>query len=449
VRRAIGFCLREWRFLEKGQKSMNGRWNGEHHMKNFSRVCTSALDNESVTQQSPSIFVDLSVTNSSARATFESVIKEYREFGFQKLSDHAVPHVTIVEVDSDPERALPIIQSLHSKHHGGEYFLTGESPDTKVLLEALRVGVKEFFPYPVDPQAVRQALKQYVEARASTTCPDALVSGRLVSVMGSSGGLGTTSLAVNLAVSLKIGDPEKSVVLVEVDQQNGNLPAYLDLSPSYSFQDINKDLPRLDDALVKKFLLDHSSGVQVLPSGYNNLHGGWLDAGGVKQTLELLAGLFDYVIVDVGHTLDAPAREALSLSKLILLVTTLQVPVIHRTQRLLQEFTREDVAECVEVVASRFCDEEEELVEETESVLAHRLDWRIPENSTPARHAINQGAPCVLLYPKTPIAKSYAGLAGRLAGSAFLNPSTQAPSTGHFQKFLQYGRDKLNLAKAS
>ena len=418
-------------------------------MKRFSPALASALEDERVNLQSPFTFVDLAVNNTAARAVFESVIREYADFRILKLSEHVAPQVTILEVDADPQRALATIQSLDSRPQACEYFLTGASPDSPVLLEALRVGVKEFFPFPVDRDAVRQALKRFGEARASTPCHEAQRSGRLVSVMGSSGGLGTTSLAVNLAVSLKAREPGKSVVLVEVDQQNGNLPAYLDLSPSYSFQDITNDLPRLDDALVRKYLLDHASGIHVLPSGYNNLRGGRLDPRGVKQTIELLALLFDYVIVDIGHTLDAPAREALSLSHLILLVTTLQVPVVHRTQGLLQEFARQGIEGTVELVTSRYCDEEEDLVEETESVLGHGIDWRIPENSIPARHAINQGTPCISIFPKTPIAKSYAELASRIAGQAVSNLPAQGPSYGHFQKLLQFGRAKLNLAKAS
>ncbi|MDT7043450.1 AAA family ATPase [Candidatus Nitronereus thalassa] len=418
-------------------------------MKRFSPALASVLEDERANLQSSSIFVDLAVSNTVARAAFESVIKECTDFRILKLSEQVAPQVTILEVNSDPQRALATIQSLDQSPHASEYFLTGESPDSAVLLEALRVGVKEFFPLPVDRDAVRQALKRYGEARASAPCHDLQRSGQLVSVMGSSGGLGTTSLAVNLAVSLKARETGKSVVLVEVDQQNGNLPAYLDLTPSYSFQDINSDLLRLDDALVRKFLLDHSSGIQVLPSGYNNLRSGQLNPVGVKHTMELLALLFDYVIVDIGHTLDAPAREALSLSNLILLVSTLQVPVVHRTQGLLQEFVRQGIEGAVELVMSRYCNEEEDLIEETESVLGHGIDWRIPENSMPSRHSINQGTPCVSLFPKTPIAKSYAELASRIAGRAISNLPAQGPSYGHFQKLLQFGRAKLNLAKAS
>ncbi len=417
-------------------------------MKIFSQPGKSVLEDHTSEFSSSPIYVEVVVTDSLVKSTFLSIFREHENFQILESFDQAVPHMTILEIDADPKRALETIQSFHSVCPARDIFLTGFPPDSAVLLEALRAGVKEFFPYPVDPQNVTKALSRYAESRTPSNLKNVPQGGRILSVLGSSGGLGVTSSAINCAVSLKAQEPEKSVVLVEVDQQSGNLPAHLDLSPSYSFQDINKDFPRLDDALVKKFLLDHESGIQVLPSGYDNLHAGRLDAIGVKQTIVLLSSLFDYVVVDAGHTLEAPAIEALSLSDHIFLLTTLQVPVIHRTKAILHALKEEGVEGSVELVANRYRDEEEGLIEETESVLQQRVSWRIPEDGIPARQAINQGGPCVLLYPKSSIAKSYTALARWVSGRALMSIGNQK-TMSHFQKIIQYGRAKLHLAEAS
>lgn len=394
------------------------------------------------------ILVGLEVKEPSARAVFESVFQQCTNFRIHDALDHSAPDITILEVGPDPHRALALIRSLPSNRRSGDIFLTGAPPDSTVLLEALRAGVKEFFPYPVNVQHVQLALERYAEAMHSSENGDSSGTGKIISVMGSRGGLGTTSLAVNLAVSLKMREPDKSVVLVEIDQQSGNLPLYLDLSPSYSLRDFTNDLHRLDDALIKKFLIDHESGIQVLPSGYDNLHAGNLDSSAVHPTLTLLASLFDYIVVDVGHIFDASLREALSLSDLIMLVTTLQVPAIHRTQTLLQAFQKDECKGRVEIVVSQYRDEELGLIEETESTLEHRVGWRIPEDPIHTRQAINQGAPCVMLSPKTSIAKSYAELARWVSNKAG-EPTGSQEFYGHFHKLIQYGRAKLRLAPAS
>lgn len=417
-------------------------------MNFFSQPCKSVLEDHTSEFSSSPIYVELAVADPIVKSTFLSIFREHEHFQILESFDQALPHMTILEIDVDSDRALKTIQSFHSVCPARDLFLTGFPPDSEVLLEALRAGVKEFFPYPVDSQNVSKALSRYAESRAPLTFNNVSRSGRILSVLGSSGGLGVTSSAINCAVSLKAQEPEKSVVLVEVDQQSGNLPPYLDLTPSYSFQDINRDFPRLDDALVRKFLIDHESGIQVLPSGYDNLHAGRLDAIGVKQTIVLLSSLFDYVVVDVGHMLEAPAMEALSLSDHIFLLTTLQVPVIHRTKAILQALKNEGIEGSVEVVANRYRDDEEGLIEETESVLQHRVKWRIPEDGIPARQAINQGVPCVLLYPKSAIAKSYTALARWVSGRALMAIGNQK-TMSHFQKIIQYGRAKLHLAEAS
>lgn len=416
-------------------------------MKSLSLSGKSVPDGKVHSRTHP-VRVEMVVTHPSARAVFGAALQEYVDFQVLESFDQSAPQMTILEIDADSQRALETIRSLQSVRPVRDIFLTGAPPDSTVLLEALRAGVKEFFPYPVDHQTVSQALRRYVESRVSPEFKEGPAAGRVVSVMGSSGGLGTTSLAVNLAVSIQAQDPDKSVVLVEVDQQSGNLPVYLDLTPSYSFQDITKDFPRLDDALVKKFLIDHESGIQVLPSGYDDLHAGRLDAFGVKETVALLSSLFDYVVIDVGHTLEAPSLEALSLSNLILLVSTLQVPVIHRTEGLLQALTQQGIEGLIELVVNRYRDDEAGLIEETVSVLQHRVAWRLPEDGISARQAINQGAPCVLSHPKSSLAKSYIGLAKSVSGNAVMSVGN-TKSMGHIQKLIQYGRAKLHLAQAS
>lgn len=395
-----------------------------------------------------SILAAVEVKDSAARAVFELSIQEQPGFRIHNLSDQADPHIRILEINPDPHRAKAFIQFLQSSDPACDIFLTGACPDSPVLLEALRAGIIEFLPYPVNQQHVRHALVRYARVRHGAQRGDLPRSGHIRSVMGSSGGLGTTSVAVNLAVSLKTREPSKSVVLVEVDQQSGNLPLYVDLSPAYTFQDITNDLPRLDDALVRKFLIEHHSGIHILASGSDNLHPGRLDSLGIKPAMILLASLFDYIVVDVGHILEAPANEALALSDLIMLVTTLQVPVIRRTHTVLQTFQKNGFGAKVEIIVNRYRDEEAPLIEETESILQHRLRWRIPEDARNARHAVNQGTPCVLLNPKSSIAKGFLAMADGVSGKVMEQrgfPKSRSP----INKLLQYGLAKLQLAKAS
>ena len=137
-----------------------------------------------------------------------------------------------------------------------------------------------------------------------------------MALFGGKGGVGTTSIAVNLASALRQLPGNPSVILVDVNQHGGDLPLYLDLQPNHSFRDIAADLSRLDPAFLVRVLTKCESGLQVLPSGYDDLSTGRLNPDCVEATLKLLQSSFDYVVIDCGHVLDLTTKKSLGIGQM-------------------------------------------------------------------------------------------------------------------------------------
>ena len=227
-------------------------------------------------------------------------------------------------------------------------------------------------------------------------------------LVGGKGGVGTTSFAVNFGLSLQQSSPSKSVVLVELNQHGGDLAIFLDLQSQHSLRDIGSDLSRLDLALLSRVLSKHSSGIHVLPSGYDDLSSGRLPPEGVEPILRLLQSLFDYIVIDCGHFLDLTMKKALEMTSLIMVVSTLIVPVIHRTKRMLDLIRNSGVdGKKVQVIFNRYSAQEIEVLKETESALKLPASWVIPHDYATASSAVNNGLPIVLSAPRTPIAKVF------------------------------------------
>lgn len=185
--------------------------------------------------------------------------------------------MVILEPTEDWDKAIAVIQSPSPSSTKPAFFLTAPHADPHLLLKGLRAGVKEFFPQPVQRTDVERALIRFMKWDRNTNgqlCDKE--RGRIISVFGSNGGVGATSLAVNLAVSLQNFGKPSSVVLVEVDQHTGDLPVFLDLIPFHSFREVAHEFSRLDQTLLTRILLPHASGVQVLPSGCGDLSHGRL-----------------------------------------------------------------------------------------------------------------------------------------------------------------------------
>jgi pilus assembly protein CpaE len=202
------------------------------------------------------------------------------------------------------------------------------------------------------------------------------------------------------------------VALVDVNQHGGDLPLYLDLQPSHSFRDIAADPSRLDQAFLIRLLTKSESGLQVLPSGYDDLSTGRLSPDCVEATLKLLQASFDYVVIDCGHVLDLTTKKALELATYIHVTSTLMVPVVHRTKRILELLRGSGFPQSkLRLIMNRYLSGEKDVLVETEEILKQKSHWLFPNDYPSVSHSVNSGKPLIETAPKTSVGKSYMAFA--------------------------------------
>jgi pilus assembly protein CpaE len=150
----------------------------------------------------------------------------------------------------------------------------------------------------------------------------------------------------------------------------------------------------------------------VLPSGYDDLSTGRLSPDCVEATLRLLQANFDYVILDCGHVLDLTTKKALELATLILVTSTLMVPVVHRTKRILELLRGSGFPpNKIRLVMNRFLTAEQDVLKETEEILKQKAFWLFPNDYPSASQAVNSGKPLIDVAPRSAVAKSYRDIA--------------------------------------
>ena len=122
------------------------------------------------------------------------------------------------------------------------------APSQQTLLEAMRSGVQDFINKPVTPEALKDVLTRF-HAEGHTT--ERKAADKLIVVMGSKGGVGTTTVAVNLGVQLSTY-AHKHVVLLDFARPLGNVHLLLDLHPRFGIRDAMDNLDRLDSAFFQR-----------------------------------------------------------------------------------------------------------------------------------------------------------------------------------------------------
>ncbi|RMH36873.1 MAG: hypothetical protein D6690_04265 [Nitrospirae bacterium] len=372
--------------------------------------------------KSGSILVELAVTTVEARKALEELIRANPMLSLKQPHEDGVPHVLILEIDEDPQKTFSLVRAMQGSGKRTEVFLTSANTDSKLLLEALRTGMKEFLPQPIQREEVEAAFARFKGRANEAGGGGKHASGKLLVVFGGKGGVGTTSVAVNLAACLHEHDGHPAVALVDINQQGGDIPQMLDMPATHSFRDIAADLSRVDLAFLTSVLSKHESGLHVLPSGYDDLSAGRLNPDCVEATLKLLQSVYEFVVVDCGHVLDLTTKKAMEMSTCIIVVSQLLIPVVHRTKRILELLRGSGIPqEKVCLAITRYVPQDKEVLTSTEEILKHKARWVIPNDYATASAAINNGKPIHTMAPRSALAKSYRELAG-----AFVD----RPSTG-------------------
>jgi pilus assembly protein CpaE len=280
----------------------------------------------------------------------------------------------------------------------------------------MRTGVNEFFSQPIKRDEVLEAMARLKERRAKLKGSEPVRLGKLIEVVGSKGGVGTTTIATNLAVSLAEKENVQSVALVDMKLLFGDVPLFLQIEPSYHWGEITKNISRLDPTFLMNVLSRDSCGVYVLPSPVTLNDHKPVSPEIIENLLGLMQKMFDFVVIDGGQSLDATSLRILKMSNTVLLVSTLSLPCLSNTKKLLKSFhlLGYPSREHTRVIINRYLTKSEISLKDAEAGIDKKIFWTIPNDYRTTMSAINQGKPLCQWASKAAITKSMRGLADAL-----------------------------------
>jgi pilus assembly protein CpaE len=360
------------------------------------------------------ISVGLDIKNEDLRGEFEEMIASQHELHLTKYNLHRIPELLILELSEDRGKTFTQIQATLAASPSTEIFLTSSHIDPEILLEALRAGVKEFIPQPINRTEVEDAFNRLKERHAAKK-PATAKRGKLITIIGSKGGVGTTTIAVNLAASLRQVNEDRSVVLVDLNPQFGDAALFLDMEPAHTMGDVAKNVTRLDETFLMSALSKHSSGLYLLPSVHAVEEIGLLTPEAVEKTLELLQIMFDYVVIDSGDSLADTTLATLNISPTVFLVCTLTLPVIRNSKRLLDILMHLHYpTENISIIVNRYEKHTEVSLKDMEAALGRQASWMIPNDYFTTMNAINKGQPLSSIAIRADVTKNFKKLAQTL-----------------------------------
>jgi pilus assembly protein CpaE len=383
-----------------------------------------------------SYLVKLVLKNRTVNDDLIKIIRAIGGFEIILSGDNRKPDLLIYELGKDAEKDIAMIQSLLDKNAVGEVFLTCEIPEPKILMQAIRIGVNEFFPQPIESEEIKKALELFKTRRNESVPAVACKNGQIITAFGSKGGVGTTTIAVNLAVAMAQKDNHKSVALIDMNTLFGEIPLFLEVSPKFHWGEITKHIDRLDNTFLTNVLTRHSTGLHILPSpAYLNGHIR-PTPDTISRLLGLMKGMFDYVIIDGGQSTDDTVLRVVELSDTLLLITILSLPCLSNSNKLIKSFVelgylRKDQ---IKVVVNRYLKRSEISLNDAKAGIGEDPSWIIPNDYRTTMSAINQGKPLAKIAPKAPITQNFKNFA-----EAFIFPGAEKERKKKFRIFKRSG----------
>ncbi len=340
------------------------------------------------------------------------------------------PDVGFVALDSNPEKAIALVQQLHDSAPECSILVSSSSTDGSLILRAMRAGVKEFLPHPIQLQDLVAALDRIGQHRFGGS--DARARGcTVIALAGATGGVGTTSVAVNLGCALAANE-RNSVVLVDLDLSLGDADVFLDTIPDYSLVDVAQNVSRLDFNLLKRSLTKHASGLYLLPRPVQLEDVQLITPDDLQRVMGLLKATFTHLIIDTSKAYSPTDMTALQMANHVLLVTQLDLPCLRNVVRLMMSFNQMDgMKEKIKVVVNRVgLDNGQISLKKAQETIGSEIYWQLPNDYRVMVEVRNNGVPLIEQAPKATITHSIAALADSLCGHHDEEAATAAKATG-------------------
>lgn len=328
------------------------------------------------------------------------------------LSLHA--DVVVIGTGATAEQALGITADLVESMPDTSVILVRGVVDAEFLRHAMRVGVADVVgtdetPFEL-PEAVERALHQAVRRHDAIPVEAAKPKrGTTITVFSTKGGVGKTVLAINLGVAL-VG-MGRSVVLVDLDLQFGDVGIMLGLEPTLTISGPAQASDRLDTQLLSGYLVEHSSGLKCLLAPVQPEEAESITPGRIARILELLSEMFDVVVVDTCASLDETVLTALDRSDHLLAMTMMDVASIKNTRISLQKLHQLGYdGHSVQVVLNRADSKVFLQPAQIEKAIGREISVRIPSDRI-VPQSVNKGVPVVSEFPRSEVSRALTGVA--------------------------------------
>ncbi|GAB7004253.1 response regulator [Nocardioides sp. AN3] len=339
------------------------------------------------------------------------------------LGQHHEEYVVVLGPTVAVSEALALCDHLRTTRPTVSVVLIREELTTEVLTAAMQAGARDVIPSG-SPEAVTAAVTRAYQLYVALRGPGgATHTGKVITVWSPKGGVGKTTMSVNLGLALTEGGARR-ICLVDLDLAFGDVAITMQLFPTHSIEHAIGSESSIDAELLNGLLTRHQDSMMILAAPSHPDVRDRVSPTLVSQILRTLKESFDYVVVDTAPAFDEQTLTALDETDEIVIVATLDVPTLKNVKVALETLDMLNIAQDRRhLLLNRADDEVGISPDRVESILGMRPAARVT-TSLEVAAATNAGNPIVAKNPYHPTSTAIIALASQLAGEDIATPVT-------------------------
>jgi len=333
----------------------------------------------------------------------QSFVSQYQE---------AAPDVVLVEMDGESQ--VPgWLENLPLEMPHSQVLVCSHSREPDFLIRAMQVGIREFLPLPLTQTDLESAINRVWIAKKRVQ-PVEDRQGRIIVVTGHKGGVGSTTLAVNLTEALGESTGEQ-LALIDLGRPFPDVGNFLDQESPYSITDLVQNAGTLDQSFIQRIMQPYDPKMAILHGASDFKEQDEIEIESLDQIFAILRHMYKFIVIDTSHWLDEFFLKVLTEADMVLMMTGLTIPDLRNLKKLwpyMMEWHQD--RRKIKIVVNRYDSSSGLKLRDLENILQHTIYSTLPSDPQSMMQCLNHGTPLVTTAPRSKLWRSIMELSSQV-----------------------------------
>lgn len=359
---------------------------------------------------------------------FEEDIKIIGEAGdgdeAVKLSDTLKPDVILMDVNMPKVDGIKASEMITVRNQESSIIIISIQGEQEYLRKAMAAGARDYLVKPFSSSELAETIRKasdysrkrrlrLVEGGGPAPMAPPREPGKIITLFSSKGGVGKTTAACNLAISL-VQKARKKVALVDMDLQGGDISVFLNISAKGGLAEVAQESDFSDPSLLETYFCPHMSGIRVLPAPGSPEQAELVTASHAEGILKALRDSYDYIVVDTAAAINDITLVCLEMSDQILVLLNQELPSLRHAKVNMEILEKLGLTYKSQLILNRYSNDGLKL-KDLEKNINSTISVTLPDDGETVSGSINKGQPFVMTKPSADITTQLGNLAATLA----------------------------------